>query len=327
MTPWRLLWRLLWRCAALLAALPGVAQAATLQLAPGGSLAATVARAADGDLIEIAAGEYRGEVAVILQKRLTLRGVGGRPVLNAAGRAAEGKGILVVRDGDVRIENLEFRGARVADRNGAGIRFERGQLQVLRCVFMDNENGILAAGFADAELDIEDSDFGLAPADTPLPHLLYVGAIARLTVRHSRFSGGNQGHLLKSRARVSDIRDSRFVDGPTGQAAYELEFPNGGVVRVVGNVIGQSAGTSNPAIVSYGAEGYAERPHALLFSDNTVINEAPRPAYFLRVRAAQPPIEQRVLNNRFYGPGDLGPAEAAQGNTQAPLSALPATRP
>lgn len=303
------------------------AAAATVTLAPGQHLAAALAQAADGDTIEITAGTYRGEVGVITHKRLTLRGVGGRPVFLADGRSAEGKGIWVVRDGDIRIENIEFRGARVADRNGAGIRFERGRLQVLRCAFVDNENGILTANFADAELSISDSDFSAAPPDTPLPHLLYVGRIAKLTVTGSRFSGGRDGHLLKSRARVSDIRNSRFVDGPGGQAAYELEFPNGGRVTVIGNVVSQSASTSNPTIVSFGTEGYDDRPLALVFSDNTVINEAPRPATFLRVSAAGRPFEQKLLNNRFYGPGDTGGASAALGNTTAPLSALAGARP
>jgi hypothetical protein len=285
----------------------------------------------DGDTVEVAAGTYRGEVGVITQKRLTLRGVGARPVFLADGRSAEGKAILVVRSApegsDVRIENLEFRGARVTDRNGAGIRFERGRLQVVRCVFADNENGILTANFSDAELSISDSDFSAAPAATPLPHLLYVGNIGKLSVTGSRFSGGRDGHLLKSRARLSDIRSSRFVDGPGGQAAYELEFPNGGRVTVVGNVIAQSVGTSNPTVVSFGTEGYDDRPLALIFTDNTVINEAPRPATFLRVREAGKAFEQKLLNNRFFGPGDTGGATAAFGNTSALLGALGASRP
>ncbi len=308
----------------LLAAPPAAAE--TIAVTPASSLAAALARAADGDTVEIAAATYRGQVGVVTHKRLTLRGVGGRPVFLADGRSAEGKAILVVRSAaegsDIRIENIEFRGARVADRNGAGIRFERGRLQVLRCAFVDNENGILTANFADAELAISDSDFSAAPAATPLPHLLYVGNIAKLTVTGSRFSGGRDGHLLKSRARVSDIRNSRFVDGPGGQAAYELEFPNGGRVTVVGNVIGQSAGSSNPTVVSFGTEGYDGRPLALVFTDNTLINEAPRPANFLRVRDAGKDFEQMLLNNRFFGPGDTGAATAALGNTTAPLGAL-----
>ena len=232
------------------------AQAAILTVAPGQGLAQALSKAVDGDVVEIAAGEYRGEVGTIWQKRLTLRGVGGRPVLHAEGRSAQGKAILVIIDGDIRIENVEFRGARVGDRNGAGIRFEKGRLLVKSCAFIDNENGILTANDINAELTVEDSEFSQAPADTPLPHLLYVGHIGRVTVSGSRFSGGREGHLIKSRARESVVRYNRLVDGAGGQAAYELDFPKGGLVWVVGNVIGQSATTTNPAIVSFGAEGY-----------------------------------------------------------------------
>jgi hypothetical protein len=248
------------------------AAAATLTLAPGQGLDAALAQAADGDTIEIGAGSCRGEVGVITQRRLTLRGVGERPVFRADGRSAEGKAILVVRSAHensaIRVENLEFRGARVADRNGAGIRFERGRLQVVRCAFVDNENGILTAGHADAELSISDSDLSQAPPATPLPHLLDAG-----------------------------------------------------------NIASQSAGTSNPTVVSYGAEGYDDRAQGLVFSDNTVINAATRPATFLRVREAVRPFEQKRLNNRFFGPGDAGGATAADGNTTAPLGALGEARP
>ena len=295
----------------------------TILVKPGDNLEQALRRAADGDRIDILAGEHRGQVAVIGHKRLTLRGVGGRPVLHAGGRSAEGKAILVVRDGDIRIENIEFRGARVPDGNGAGIRFEKGRLTVLNCAFFDNQNGILTANFGDAELIVRDSEFGQAPQGMQLPHLLYVGRIARFTLSGSRFSGGAQGHLVKSRALVSDVRDNQLVDGPGGQAAYELEFPNGGNVTVVGNVIGQSAGTSNPALVAYGAEGYGAGPHSLLLSDNTLVNGAGGRAVFVRVRETSPPPAVRVFDNRLYGPGDPGAALPAQGNLQLPLSALP----
>ena len=301
--------------------------AATLSVVPGQSLADALRRAADGDVIELAAGDYRGEVGVIEQRRLTLRGVGGRPVLHAAGRHAEGKAMLVVRNGDVQVDNLEFRGSRVPDGNGDGIRFERGRLTVLNCAFFDNQNGILTANTGDAELVVRDSEFGQAPKRMRLPHLLYVGRIARFTLSGSRFSGGAQGHLVKSRARVSDVRNNRLVDGPGGEAAYELEFPNGGAVTVVGNVIGQSAGTSNPALVAYGAEGYGAGPHSLLVSDNTLVNEASRAAVFLRVWETAQTLALRVADNRLYGPGDPGAARPEYGNQQLPLSALPAPRP
>ncbi len=301
--------------------------AATLVLGPGQSLGDALRRAVDGDTIELAAGDYRGEVGVITQRRLTLRGVGARAVLHADGRHAEGKAIMVVRGGEVLIENIEFRGSRVPDGNGAGIRFERGRLTVLRCAFFDNQNGILTANFGDSELVVQDSEFGQAPAAHRLPHLLYVGSIGRFTLSGSRFSGGAQGHLVKSRARVSELRNNRLVDGPGGQAAYELEFPNGGMVTAVGNVMGQSATSSNPVLVSYGVEGYSAGPHSLVFSDNTLINDGSRNAIFVRVRPASPPVTLNVTGNRLLGPGDPGVATAERGNTQQPLSALMEPRP
>lgn len=310
--------------AAALALAAGSAAAATLTLPPGASLQQLLRQAADGDTIEILAGDHRGQVAVIEHRRLTLRGVGGRPVLHADGRSAEGKAILVVRDGDIRIENLEFRGARVHDRNGAGIRFERGRLTVARCAFVDNENGILTANFGDAELTVQDSEFAQAPPNTPLPHLLYVGRIARFALSGSRFSGGRQGHLVKSRARVSDVRYNALIDGPGGQAAYELEFPNGGLAWVIGNLIGQSADTSNPVVLSFGSEGSDEREHGLFMAHNTVVSAGLRPAWFVRVAPLLRPVERRLVNNLYVGLGatDVAWDDVAQGNVLVPLPVL-----
>ncbi len=311
-----------------LALSPGAAAAAQILVKPGQSLAEALKRAADGDEIQVQAGEHHGQVGVILQKRLTLRGVGGRPVLHADGHSAEGKAILVVRDGDVHIDNIEFRGARVADGNGAGIRFERGRLHIQRCAFFDNQNGVLTANFGDAQLDISDSEFGSAPVGTNLPHLVYVGRIARFTLSGSRVRGGLNGHLVKSRALENHIRYNELVDGVGGQAAYELEFPNGGLAFVVGNTIGQSGTTSNPVLVSFAAEGADDRArrHGLYMAHNTLINDGPRPGLFLRVQEPVPgqAVEVRLFNNLFVGLGasNAGWADIAQGNYPVPRSAL-----
>ncbi len=267
--------------------MPASVRADTILVGPGEAVvriadAARLAR--DGDTVLILPGEYRGDVAVWLQRNLTIRGVGERPVLIADGAHAEGKAIWVIRDGDFRIENIEFRGARVPDGNGAGIRFERGRLEVRDSAFLDNQNGILTANFEDAELVVRDSLFAEAPRDgTTLGHLLYVGRIARLEVRGSRFHNGHEGHLIKSRARENEIRYNLIYDGPGGGASYELEFPNGGDALVVGNVIGQSAATQNPILVAYGAEGPAWPRNRLVLSHNTLITEGLRPAWFARV--------------------------------------------
>lgn len=313
--------------AALPLCLPFAVAAATVVVAPGQGLARALQKAADGDTIELLPGDYRGEAAVILHKRLVLRGVGARPVLHADGRHAEGKAILVVRDGDITIENIEFRGARVPDGNGAGIRFEKGRLLVRRCTFVDNENGILTANFSDAELTVEDSEFGPAVTGRRLPHLLYVGRIARFSLSGSRLHGGQSGHLVKTRARENHVRYNRLVDGPGGRAAYELEFPNGGVAFVVGNVIGQTADTTNPALVSFGAEGAVDdREQALFMAHNTLITEGVRPGVFVHLHAAklQREVATRYVNNLSlgFGVGELGLADITQGNFTATAGML-----
>ena len=301
--------------------------AATITVAPGQSLQEALRRAADGDVIEIAAGDHHGQAGLILQRRLTLRGVGGRPVLHADGQHAEGKALLVVRDGDVHIDNLEFRGARVPDGNGAGIRFESGTLHVSRCAFIDNQNGILTGNVGTAELTVQDSEFAAAPNGRKLPHLLYVGRIASFTLTGSHFTGGHHGHLVKSRARANRIFYNRIDDRPAGQASYELEFPHGGLAWVVGNVLAQGADSSNPTVLAFGAEGSPDgRPQGLFLSHNTFISEGLRPAIFVRVHEGKlgAAVPQRVVNNLFVGLGlaDVDWGSAAEGNFVLPVALL-----
>ena len=99
--------------------------------------------AKDGDTIEIDAGVYSGDVAIWRQHNLIIRGVGGRANIKANGRAAEEKGIWVIKGDKTTVENIEFSGARVPDRNGAGIRQEGSGLTIRNCYFHHNENGIL----------------------------------------------------------------------------------------------------------------------------------------------------------------------------------------
>jgi hypothetical protein len=145
------------------------------------TIAEAAAMAQDGDTVVIAPGEYYGDVATWRQDRLTIRaGAGGRVKLIAAGSHAGGKGIWVISGGRVTVEDIDFVGARVPDRNGAGIRFEKGHLLVKRCSFKDGENGILTAADPNATLEIENSEFGNNGDGSGSTHNLYVGDIGML---------------------------------------------------------------------------------------------------------------------------------------------------
>jgi hypothetical protein len=298
-----------------------------LRVAPGDpllSLAATARAARDGDTIEVEPGDYVGDVTVWPQNDLTIRGAGSRPRLIADGKSAEGKAIFVVKGQRVRIENLEFRGARVRDRNGAGIRLEGSPLTVSGCVFADNENGILAGNSPTMSIAIDTSIFDGNGNEEGSAHNLYVGTVDSLSVEGCWFARSRVGHLLKSRARLNAVKYCRFT-GEDGTSSYELEFANGGQAVVVGNVIQQGAASENQTIVSYGAEGYRWPQNNLVMAFNTVVNDRAKGGVRLRVSKGAEHVT--LAHNLWLGAGTLsvdapldarGNREAARGDFADP---------
>jgi Right handed beta helix region len=285
--------------------------------------------AKSGDVIEVDAGEYAGGVATWPQSNLTLRAVGGRARITQKEKAAEGKAIWVIKGDNVLIENFEFSGARVPGRNGAGIRHEGGKLSVRNCLFEGNEMGLLTWNNQGAELIVEQSEFRNNAAAVPyerggpIGHQIYVGAVAKFILRDSYVHDGSFGHLVKSRARENRVFNNRITDEISGRASYELEFPNGGIAYVIGNIIGQSALTENADIVSFGAEGYRWPRNELYLVNNTLVDDLPYGGTFLRVYAGAD--EVRLINNIFVGKGRLD-TEASwkvAGNGRAKSSDVP----
>lgn len=277
-----------------------------LRVGPGrriASLSAAAKMAPEGAVIEIDPGDYRADVAVWHQKRLTIRGLGSGARLIASGQSAEGKAIWVIRRGDFTIENIAFAGARVHDRNGAGIRLEGGRLLVRNCRFFDNEAGILVGNGDEIELDVVDSEFSHIGAGDGLSHAIYVGTIKRFRLTGNYIHHANIGHLVKSRARKNRIEYNRLTDETGGRASYELEFPNGGDTEVIGNVIQQGAGTQNSVIVSYGAEGYRWPLNRLVMVHNTIVNDRRYGGTFVRVSPGADLVWTR--NNLWVGAGRL----------------------
>ena len=263
------------------------------------SLAAAARQARDGMWVEVDAGDYVADVAAWPQHGLTLRAVGGRVRVIAAGAHAQGKALFVTSGRRQRVEGFDFIGCTVPDRNGAGIRVEAGSLALVDCGFRDNENGLLTANDEYIELDIVDCDFGPIPLRSGLTHNLYVGAIRRLSVTGSYFHGGLLGHLLKSRAAVNHLLYTRLTDEIGGRASYELEFPNGGVAVVMGNLIMQSSTTENPHVISFGVEGAKWPRQALYLVHNTLVDQRASGGIWLRV--TPPQAEVMLANNLLVG--------------------------
>lgn len=292
------------------AALGGVAgaaqsQAAVMRVGPSESvrsLSSAAAQARPGMVIEVMAGDYVSDVAVWRQDALSLKAVGGRVRMIANGAHAQGKGIFVTAGRGISIEGFDFIGAKVPDTNGAGIRLETGTLKVKDCSFSRCETGLLTSNFPDVELEVENCEFFECQRPPGKPaHLLYAGSIGKLTVQGSYFHHARTGHLLKSRAAVNHVLYNRLTDEVGGRASYELEFPNGGVAVVIGNIIQQSSQTENPHLIAFGAEGYTHKRNELWMAHNTLVDNLPRGGIYLRVGPGAAQV--RAYNNLLVGGG------------------------
>ena len=281
------------------------ASAATLQVGPGKTFATpcrAFGAAADGDTIEIdAAGSYNGDVCGIGRSRLTIRGVNGRPKINANGANAMGKGTWVVQGTGTVIENVEMVGAAVADRNGAALRLDGRDLTLRGSYLHDNENGILTSNDGVSNIVIENTEFASNGYGDGYSHNLYIGHVNSLVFRNSYSHDARVGHNLKSRANTNTIVYSRFSSS-VNQPSYEIDLPNAGKAYVIGNVIQQPASNGNPSLLAFGEEGASNVGQELYVVNNTFLNEDSSRGTFIMVGSG---VTTPVLmqNNLFVGTG------------------------
>ncbi|PUA79919.1 right-handed parallel beta-helix repeat-containing protein [Nocardioides currus] len=306
--------------ATLTTAPPAQAAPRTWHVGPTRALTApseAAAAANDGDTVLIDAATYRGDVATWTQKGLTLRGVGGRAHLEADGQSAQGKAIWVIAGDDTTVDRIEFSGATVPDQNGAGIRQEGAGLTVTRSWFHHNQDGILTGENAASDIVIRRSRFFRNGAGDGYSHNLYVGAVRSLTVTGSWLWGADVGHELKSRAARNTIVGNRISDADA-TASYSIDLPNGGRSLIAGNLIIQGAGSENPALVSYGAEGLTNGSSELWVVNNTFVNRRTSGTF---VTAADG-TRAHLRNNLLVGTGDLTdrPSTDAKANRRVDLT-------
>lgn len=169
----------------------------------------------------------------------------------------EGKAALVLDGASATVDGILFQNMRVADRNGAGIRLQKGDLTVLNSVFRNSEQGILTANDPASTITIRQSTFsGLGGCpDGMCSHSIYVGDYGKLVVTRSRFERGTGGHYLKSRAGRSEISDNSFDDTRGRETNYMIDLPAGSVGTITRNEFVQGASKENySAFIALGAE-------------------------------------------------------------------------
>jgi hypothetical protein len=288
-------------------AVTGSVSAATLSVGPGKAYAApcaAFAKAQTGDIVEIAGNKtYSGDVCTINANDLTVRGINGRPKIDAAGKNAQGKGIWVVKGNNIKVENVEMYGAKVPDQNGAALRLEGTHFTLRSSYLHNNENGILSGANANSNIVVEYSEFAFNGIGDGRTHNLYVGNVASLNFRYNYSHDANVGHNLKSRAKLNTISYNRF-SSTTSKPSYEIDLPNGGTSYVIGNVIHQPSNHNNPGMLAYALEGATNPGQDLYVVNNTFLNDDGSRGTFVLVNSK---ITTPVLlqNNIFGGTGTV----------------------
>lgn len=174
------------------------------------------------------------------------------------GRACEGKAALVLRGTGAEIRGLTFSGINVEDGNGAGIRLEKGNLNIAYARFQNSQQGILTGAIKGSRIYITRSTFsglGTCENDAGCAHSLYIGDIASLTVRESRFERGTGGHYVKARSGQVTIENNSFDDANGRQSNYMIDLPAGSQGRIADNWFVQGRDKENhSAFIALGAE-------------------------------------------------------------------------
>lgn len=266
------------------------------------SEAARIAR--DGDTIEIDAGVYHNDHVKWQQNNLTIRGMGGLAHMKSKGLIRNGKAIWIINGNNVSIENIEFSGAAVRDRNGAGIRHQGGNLTLKKTFFHDNEFSLLSGKLPKAHIRVESSRFWFQKRKRRHSHGIYIGQVGKFTLIGSHFKGTDQGHHVKSRALENHIYYNRIEDVPGGNSSRLIDLSNCGLSYIIGNDLHQAKTSENFNAISYGPEGCPRRNEQqmkLFVINNTYVNEAPS-GDFVRNFAGGDVL---VANNLVMGRGKI----------------------
>jgi hypothetical protein len=274
-------------------------------------ISAVVSLINHGDTIFVRSGIYTNDKQVTISKdNILIIGETGRPILRAgdiiANDQSNGKGIFVIKGNHVTIDNIAFYDAKVVDDNGAGIRQEGCDLKVLRCLFLNNEMGILCGTIPNCKTTIEYCEFYQnGNADNPgYQHNVYINNIDTLIFRFNiSHNATAEGHELKSRAKFNYIAYNS-ISNFTTEDSRSIDLPNGGTSIILGNIIEQGKNSANNNILGYGLEGMSNpEPHRLFIVNNSFINRRENGSHIHIPNVAMDKFV--VQNNVFVGGGTI----------------------
>ncbi|MFC1684962.1 hypothetical protein ACFL0R_05795 [Pseudomonadota bacterium] len=241
-----------------------------------------------GQTLEIGEGVYH-EPLVLEENDVVVRGLG-HVVLEGA--VAQGKAAIITKGNNIHIENIECRGIKVKDKNGACVRHEGRNLKLVHVYFHSSEAGLLS-GAKGGRIEILDSRFERLGRQGQA-HGVYIGG-GELIIRDSRFIASvDEGHEIKSRAELTFI-DKSVIASLSSEDSRLLDIPNGGRLIVTNSILQQGLGSSNQDAIGYGLENASYTDNTILLKNNIIILE--RHGRSQLIHAASDLVRTEAINN------------------------------
>jgi hypothetical protein len=231
------------------------------------TLAAGLEAARDGDEIELVGGTYR-ESVTLARRKLTLRGVAGRPHIDCAGLALAGdRACLLLAGDDITLDNLEVSGAAPAaasDVPAACLANAPGaDFSLSRILCHDSQNGIVAHG---GTIVIAESEFYDNGGNRGSNNAAFDGGCL-LTVRGSTFRDARTGAELLSRCSSTTITNSNFR---SGRSSVILDLPDGGETLVYRSTL-EKVNAAFGDIIRF-SEDACRYPGTVVFKEVRIVN-------------------------------------------------------
>ena len=264
---------------------------------------AALTAAADGSTISIdAAGTYAGDVCTVAANNITVKGIHGRPLINAAGLNSGGAAWLF-QGNNITLDTVEVAGAASAGHNAAAILMTGRNLSVLNSSIHDNQAGLVTGASANSQILIQATEFNHNGFGDGLTHNIDVNSAARFTMQYSYSHNANAGDLVKTQASENYLLFNRLTS-EQGTTSSEVDLTHGGRSFLIGNLIEKGSSDSDSTAVGYMLGGAsASNPSTELYVvNNTLVSDKSSSVNFLNIGATDstPAI---VTNNIFYGAG------------------------
>ncbi len=277
------------------------------------TVAAAVAASADGDTIDVNAGLYIDDGAVIGHK-LIIEGVGGLAQFVATTAPANGVAQFLATT-DATFRNVEIFGANTPGGVAAAIRSEGGNLTIVNSTIHDNQTGVVASATA-ASVGIYDTELARNGTADGRGADVAVAAIGTLTLRNDYLHDAVAGPELLSQA-ANTVLDGDRISQAAGNGGVAVDLPDAGRVAIGGTAIENGANSQSATLIRIGGGGM-QAGSTVGITDSTLISHlAGTPTTF--VANTDPAVAVAVARTGFAG-GTAGSIPVAGGTNTAPVT-------